>query len=371
VYKILNKNKLYWLCQVLGWGVWIGNETIFYSTEFHDDSWFFVQSALLNVLLCIFLTHKLRQIIKKYNWVELPIDQAVIRIVLSVFVIASVLAAINIPLDFYVLDILDTNEITTLSLLQYVLFWGKPIMFWALFYYSYHYFERKSEMEVERLKLEASVRETEAKVLRAQMNPHFMFNALNSIRALILEDPSKAQKGITQLSNILRSSLLADRRKTVSLAEEMRTVDDYLALEKIRYEERLQVSKNIDENTLQFQIPPMLLQTLIENAIKHGVSKPIKGGFVHLETKKIGNNLKISISNTGHLGATDSGGFGLENTAQRLKLLYSEEASFTIQQSEKDIVLATILIPLPLEKEDKTLVQTANDMFKKAVKLNV
>jgi LytS/YehU family sensor histidine kinase len=108
----------------------------------------------------------------------------------------------------------------------------KPLMIWTLFYYASHYFERKSEIEVEKVRLESSIRETESKVLRAQMNPHFMFNALNSIRALILEEPEKAQKAVTQLSNILRSSLLADRRKTVSLSEELRTVEDYLALEK-------------------------------------------------------------------------------------------------------------------------------------------
>ena len=325
----------------------------------------------MNFALCIFLTHQLRRIIKKYNWVELPITQSVTRIIASVMVMAMILALINIPSDFDALQDQIGDEISIVEIIQYVLFWGKPLMFWALFYTSYNYFQRKSEMEVDKVRLEASIRETEAKVLRAQMNPHFMFNALNSIRALILEDPAKAQKGITQLSNILRSSLLADRRKTVSLAEELRTVDDYLALEKIRYEERLQVKKDIAADSLNFQIPPMLLQTLIENAIKHGVSKPIKGGFVALETKQLDGKLHIKISNTGHLGATDSGGFGLENTAQRLKLIYGEEAQFSIEQTEKDIVTAEILIPLPLEKEELSLAEAANKFMKKAVKLNV
>lgn len=363
----MTKTKLYWLFQILGWSAWIINEAVFYTTVFGEDN-FWIQSTLLNVILCIFLTHQLRAVIKKYHWVELPINQAIIRIIFAVILIAAVISIINIPLDFKALEDVIEKEISVLTVIQYLFFWGKPIMFWAVFYYSYHYFERKTEMEVEKVKLESSIRETESKVLRAQMNPHFMFNALNSIRALIIEDPSKAQKGVTQLSNILRSSLLADRRKTVSLSEELRTVEDYLALEKIRYEERLIVEKSIAPESLSVQIPPMLLQTLIENAIKHGVSKPIKGGFVKLETAILNGTLSIKISNTGQLISTESGGFGLENTAQRLNLLYGEVAKFEISQVSKEVVLAEISIPIPTEKEENfPFGKMANNLIKKAV----
>jgi two-component system, LytTR family, sensor kinase len=367
----MTKKRIYWLCQLLGWSAWITNEAIFYSNEFgHENFWF--ESTILNLVLCIFLTHQLRALIKKFHWVELPINQAVIRIISAVIIMAAIISFVNIPLDFDALEDVIDKDITAIMIIQYVLYWGKPIMFWALFYYSYHYFERKTEMEVEKIKLESSIRETESKVLRAQMNPHFMFNALNSIRALVLEDPSKAQKGITQLSNILRSSLLADRRKTVSLLEELRTVDDYLALEKIRYEERLMVEKNISTESLHVQIPPMLLQTLIENAIKHGVSKPIKGGFVKLETSVSENKLYINISNTGQLISTESGGFGLENTAQRLNLLFGEEAKFEISQTSKDIVTANIIIPFSFEKEGTfPFGKMANNLLKKAAGGNI
>jgi two-component system, LytTR family, sensor kinase len=366
----MTKKRIYWICQVIGWSAWIINEAIFYSTEFDNDK-FWIQSTVINVTFCIFLTHQLRALIKKYHWVELPINQAVIRIIAAVIIMAGVISIINIPLDFDALAEVIEKKVSFLVVIQYLLYWGKPLLFWALFYYSYHYFERKTEMEVEKVKLESSIRETESKVLRAQMNPHFMFNALNSIRALILEDPSKAQKGVTQLSNILRSSLLADRRKTVSLLEELRTVDDYLALEKIRYEERLMVEKNISPESLNVQIPPMLLQTLIENAIKHGVSKPIKGGFVKLETYLQQGKLFINISNTGQLISTESGGFGLENTAQRLNLLFGEEAKFEISQTNKDVVTANIIIPFSIEKEESfPFGKMANNLLKKAVGSN-
>jgi len=335
------------MLQIFGWSAWLINETLIYTNNYGWSlDWF--MAAVLNIIIVLLLTNYFRKVIKQYGWVEIGIDKVIPRILLAVGFMSILMALINIPLDSYLLrEHEDANLWSFFFILQYIFSWAKPLMIWTLFYYASHYFERKSEVEVDKIRLESSVKETESKVLRAQMNPHFMFNALNSIRALILEDPDKAQKAVTQLSNILRSSLLADRRRTVSLSEEMRTVDDYLALEKIRYEERLQIRKNIYPETLTVQVPPMLLQTLVENAIKHGVSKPVKGGFVSLEAKLTGNHLLIAISNTGTLERTDSGGFGLENTAHRLELLFGSESKFSIFQASKDVVTAEIIIPIP------------------------
>ena len=349
----MSRTKLYWLLQIFGWSAWLINETLIYTNNYGWSlDWF--MAAILNITIVLLLTNYFRKVIKKYGWVEIGIDKVIPRILLAVGFMSIFMALVNIPHDSYLLrEHEEANLWSFFFILQYIFSWAKPLMIWTLFYYASHYFERKSEVEVDKIRLESSVKETESKVLRAQMNPHFMFNALNSIRALILEDPDKAQKAVTQLSNILRSSLLADRRRTVSLSEEMRTVDDYLALEKIRYEERLQVRKNIYPETLTVQVPPMLLQTLVENAIKHGVSKPVKGGFVSLESKVMGKNLSITISNTGTLERTDSGGFGLENTAHRLELLFGPESKFNIFQASKDVVTAEIIIPIPQIEPEK------------------
>lgn len=359
----MSRTKLYWVLQIFGWSAWLANDTFLYTRSFGWSlDWFVI--ADLNILIAIALTHNFRKLIKKYGWVELPINQVIPRILLMVSLMSIIITLINIPIDSYLLrDIEETDFWSFFTILQFFFNWGKPLMIWTLFYYASHYFERKSEVEVDKIRLESSVKETESKVLRAQMNPHFMFNALNSIRALILEDPDKAQKAVTQLSNILRSSLLADRRKTVSLSEEMRTVDDYLALEKIRYEERLQIRKNIYPETMTVQVPPMLLQTLVENAIKHGVSKPVKGGFVSIEAKVVGTNLVMIISNTGVLESTESEGFGLQNTAHRLELLFGSESKFKIYQSSKDVVAAEIIIPIPpvdSEKANNPLAKITN-----------
>lgn len=349
----MSRTKLYWMLQIFGWSAWLANEAILYNNTY-DLSFEWFASAVLNIFIAIVLTHHFRKVIKKYDWIEISIDQVIPRILLAVGAMSMFMALVNIPIDTYILREHEKADFWSFFFLfQYIFYWAKPLMIWTLFYYASHYFERKSEVEVDKIRLESSVKETESKVLRAQMNPHFMFNALNSIRALILEDPDKAQKAVTQLSNILRSSLLADRRRTVSLSEEMRTVDDYLALEKIRYEERLQIRKNIYPETLTVQVPPMLLQTLVENAIKHGVSKPVKGGFVSIETKIMGKKVLINISNTGTLETTDSGGFGLENTAHRLELLFGPESKFRIFQASKDVVTAEITIPIPSIEPEK------------------
>ena len=338
------KKKLYWLLQISGWTFWVINDLISYAV-LTGFSWSLVEDEIINLFIFIGLTHYYRELIKKWNWAELPFVQLLPRMALCIFVMSFCMAILNIQLEqLLAFSFIDFDN--KLLIITYIINISKPLTMWSLVYYSYHYFERKSEVEVEKIRLESSIRETEAKVLRAQMNPHFMFNALNSIRALVLEEPDKAQKAVTQLSNILRSSLLADRRKTVQLGEELRTVDDYLALEKIRYEDRLQIRKNIYPDTLGVSVPPMLIQTLVENGIKHGVSKPVKGGFVAIESQIKGEAVEIRISNTGILEKTDSEGIGIENTSHRLELLFGAKASFRIYQASKDVVCAEVTIPI-------------------------
>ena len=336
----MSRKKTYWFFQITGWTALGLNELLNYIpvTGWED---LLLLEVIVNIIFGILLTHTYRYIALRWNWTELPVMQLALRLLPAILIIASVLTAINVQLDKQII-IFDDPQ---LAILNAFANFCKYVLVWTLIYHMFHYFERRKEIEVEKIRIESSAKETEAKVLRAQLNPHFMFNALNSIRALILEDPDRAQKGITQLSNILRSSLLADRRRTVSLGEEMRTVDDYLALEKIRYEDRLEIRKNIYPDALGVQVPPMMLQTLVENAIKHGVSKPVKGGFVSIDAHVRNRALHLCISNTGVLETTESGGFGLENTAHRLELLFGPEASFRIYQGSENVVCAEVVIP--------------------------
>jgi len=198
------------------------------------------------------------------------------------------------------------------------------------------------------LKLEALVKELELKTIKAHINPHFIFNSLNGIRALVDENPGRARNAITELSNILRSSMQTDKLESVSLEKELSIVKDYLALENMRFEDRLKVEYEIDEDTLDQPVPPMMLQTLVENAIKHGISKQVSGGKIKIVSDFKDNYHELAVQNTGRLlnGTVKGEGFGLPSTLNRLSLLYGEKAKFSIQQLSNEIVEARVLLPV-------------------------
>ena len=216
-------------------------------------------------------------------------------------------------------------------------------LFWSLAYFIYLYFERYNTS----LKYEATIRETELKNLKSQLNPHFIFNALNSIRALVDENPKKSKEAITQLSHILRNSLNSDRKKLVPFAEELRTVKDYLGLESIRYEERLSTTFDIATGSEKFQVPPLMLQTLVENGIKHGIANLKKGGYVAISTFLKEGQLVVQVRNTGQLANNHKlkKGFGLANTKKRLEMIYGSEAKFKIKNEDLKTVLTEIKLP--------------------------
>jgi LytS/YehU family sensor histidine kinase len=224
------------------------------------------------------------------------------------------------------------------------------ILIWILIYFTYHYIVKTRAAQLDKIRLESLVKELELKTIKSHINPHFIFNALNSIRALIDENPNRARNAITELSNILRSSMQAEKVETVPFEKELDIVKDYLALEYIRFEDRLKIEYQIDEDTLDQPVPPMMLQTLVENAIKHGIGKQIQGGIVKVISDFKENFHELVVQNTGYLnGHVKSDGFGLSSTRNRLQLLFGEKANFEIIQVGSDLVEARIMIPVEIK----------------------
>jgi hypothetical protein len=205
---------------------------------------------------------------------------------------------------------------------------------------------RSAEMEALRLALIAQTSQFHA--LRSQLNPHFLFNCLNGLRELIDEDRNRAKQVIDLLSALLRYTLRADRVETVSLREELEAVEDYLTLEKVRFEERLRIHFDIDPRSLEAKLPPMLLQTLAENGVKHGIALLPAGGDLAIVTEVLEENLRIEVTNTGKLSAATEGSsaVGLDNTRERLRLMYGNGASLTLVAAEQSKVRAEVVIPL-------------------------
>jgi LytS/YehU family sensor histidine kinase len=221
------------------------------------------------------------------------------------------------------------------------------LIIWNLIYFTYHYVVKSQQEQLDKVKLQSLVKELELKTIKAHINPHFIFNALNSIRALVDENPVRARQAITELSNLLRSSMQAEKVETTPLSRELNIVKDYLALEHIRFEDRLNVEYEIDDDTLGQPVPPMMLQTLVENAIKHGISKKMEGGVIKIISDFKEDHHELIVRNTGHLnGDFNPDGFGLYSTESRLKLMYGDKAKFEIRNvKESEMVEAIVHMP--------------------------
>lgn len=194
------------------------------------------------------------------------------------------------------------------------------------------------------LQSSAFANKAQLEMLRYQLNPHFLFNALNSIRASVDEDSVRAKQMITQLSEFLRYSLLGESEKKIPLRDELEAVRNYLAIEKIRFEDKLSVEFDIEQKSENFKVPCFLLNPLVENAIKHGLqtsSKPLK---INISANIFDNKLILEVSNSGKLKKDLNGnGIGLKNVRERLEKLFGENGKFELKQ-ENDFVKARIEI---------------------------
>ena len=347
--NILRRKKVYWISQITGWSIF-GAANIFVNSSVEGFS---INTILVWIIVCfagVLLTHTLRYYVNKLNWLDFSLNKTIPKVLLSSVTIGIILFVI-LYFSHSVLEGTELEEFRFSTPFMGILNLSSVILFWTLIYFSIHYFENYKKAEIESYIWEAAVKDFELKTLKSQLNPHFMFNALNSIRALIEEDPESAQTAVTKLSNILRYSLKMERIETVPLEDEMKAVSDYLSLEKIRFEERLKFEMEISPNSLNIEIPPMMIQTLVENGIKHGISKRTGGGEISICSAVSDSELFIKIKNNGRIEdemLKHSKGFGISNTKHRLNLLYGEKASFTIKNDSEDAVLAEIIIPINL-----------------------
>ncbi len=412
-------NLRYWLCQVLGWGLWCafglyvnlvvyedGFKNAYGEANLATAKHKFYISLIITFITAIVITHILRLILKRIDWLRFSFNRILLIFVLGIFGSGIALYFIsdfaekkfNVSLDEYRKETkkqvaiqgeadaglsnvdyysksstpISKEQLHAINSLKKSTNWyrnqkGEWTMIdrsnlvviyqtiilsslWLLIYFMWHYIERTRKDRMDRFKLEATVKELELKTIKAHINPHFIFNSLNSIRALVDENPERARTAITELSNILRSSLQAEKLETVTLEKEIDIVKDYLALEKMRFEDRLNIEYHIDEDTLDQQVPPMMLQTLVENAIKHGVSKQIEGGTVKVYSDFVNSHYELKVENTGILNAMNNAGFGLKSTQDRLKLLFGPGSSFNIKQATENTVAVTVALPLKINK---------------------
>lgn len=341
--------SLYWRCQIIGWGLvsllWL------YIALVRDQ--FTTLQALVNYVLdvsiCIGLTHGYRSIALKSGWNLLGIKKLLRRIVPAIVILSLLfMLMMNLKMSAFIYWGQGVNTfLEDLSVWNPVLITGlRHMAIWVLAYHAYHFYIREVNTTKVNAQLSLIAKQSQLDNLSAQLNPHFLFNSLNSIKALVIENPKSARRAIDLLSDLLRSSLYEKEHLTISIAEELALVKDYVELEKLRFEERLTVTLNVDPALEYVKIPPLSIQLLVENAIKHGVDKQLEGGAVDISVQKQEDYVVVQVKNPGVLSKGEDAGVGLKNLSERLLLQYDGLARIEVETPSDNLVLATLIIPI-------------------------
>ncbi len=346
---IVQNKSPFWAFQFGGWGLFL---IVILVANFLQSSFQWSNIALaFSVFGFGFLTTSLyRAYVKKHDWISRSPKRLVIPIFIGSLITSLTWTVLFLAVQLVIDSMADvaSNSFDLVQLIVSFLNNLFLVLLWSLFYFAYHYFTIAQTARVARYKSEAAARDAQLNTLKGQINPHFMFNSLNNIRALMLEDVSRSREMLTKLSDLLRYSMTISEKRVVPLREEIAIVRDFLDLNKIQFEEKLQYQFQVDASLNDVQIPPMIVQILVENSVKHGISSNAKGGEVIIAARKEEKTLILEVSNSGKWSAdskrSDSHGIGLPNIRKRLQIIYGDQASLHLSQ-ENDLVTARIRLP--------------------------
>ncbi|MCS6244964.1 MAG: histidine kinase [Opitutus sp.] len=349
--------RAYWLCQFAGWGgllvICLTPMPFSAGGTLAEVVFYAFQSATGLALSHLLRVAILGQLRETRSWVSLTLR-------LVPWVLAAAIAHIGLLLrltmdlvqpDALGFDSSAESESFTAAYLNNLTLSLSFFVIWTGFYLGLRYYRQYQLALIERLQLAAAVKDADLRALKAQLNPHFLFNSLNTLRALIPPELERPREAVTQLSELLRASLTLGQDETVPLSCELASVDNYLALERLRFEDRLRLRRAIQPAALNRHVPPFLVQTLVENALKYGLAPREQGADITLEAFLRGDTLRIRVTNPGTLAPLVAGtGLGLKNSRARLALLFGPDASLNLRQAGDDIVEAEAILPPPLPR---------------------
>lgn len=339
-------NKRFWMIQAIGWGsLGLSNFWAQYLLGFPMK--LLISNAIVPFLVGFLVTSAYRFAIKNIVWKQWNFGRVLLLILCSSCILSIAFMGLIVLVYKYVLFM--EGDMGTVSFVSNLLVFLVIMFIWNLIYFFIHYFNNWNKAEIEKWQLAAEMKDAQLGSLKSQINPHFVFNTLNNIRALILEDKDRARDMLLNFSDLFRYSLKHSDQVKVDLKEEIEIVNQYLELLSIQYEDKLRFDLHVEEGLQDIQIPPMVLQLLVENAIKHGISQKKEGGSIRINIKRNTDFLHIIVKNTGRLlKATQLGeklGVGLKNIQKRLDLLYNGKAHLGIHE-ENEQVIASIQIPV-------------------------
>lgn len=344
------RNALFWMLHAAGWSAYA--VTQYFGALLYEKPVPYQQVIAIAAIAGFVLTMPMRYIYRRL-WGRPPV-----RIVLGVLVTCYVLAlalrsAINISYrqlvepawQFKTLFEFAQGALSTMYLL----------LCWSALYFGIKYYESLQAQREATLRSAALAQEAQLKMLRYQLNPHFLFNTLNAISTLILDNQNRtANHAVMRLSEFLRYTLDQDPVKTVTLRQEIEALNLYLNTERLRFGERLRLEYAVGEPALDARVPSLLLQPLIENAVKYAISPREGGGSIRIEGRVRGGMLEIAVIDDGpgvqdEQAVRDGRGVGLRNTRERLAVLYSESHRFAVLNSHPGTRIE-IAFPLQVER---------------------
>ncbi len=364
----------YWACQAVGWAgmlVAAAGPILLYPPKDDLERNLLEVAILDRVLLCVFGligSHLLRVVWLGFLRRRRSLLSFSIRAfpwILATTVLQSFWMQVIVKSGFMALPDLPAGFVTDWTLHGFAedfSFHFALMVIWTGFYLGVRSYRRHQQVRLDEVRLLAAAREAELGALKAQLNPHFLFNSLNSLRALLPLELERPRVAITRLADLLRASLLSGQEQLVPLARELETVENYLALEHLRHEERLRWRIEADSDARGRPVPPFLVQGLVENAVKHGIDRSEAGGEIVVAARVQGAALRLTVSGPGSLEVLDAGPVGpgrtrgeastrvgLANARARLALLFGPDARLALQADGFTRVVAEVFIPgIPL-----------------------
>jgi two-component system, LytTR family, sensor kinase len=343
---IRNRNRLFWILNIGGWTgytitAWLGA----FAHE-KPEAYFAVIAA---TALSGFLVTLPMRILFRRLWTSTPIKLATVGLVACYGIALGWRWLQNYLYYDWVKS--DWHPQGFMEYVGGVMGSFYILLCWSGLYFGIKYYQQLQEQTEQTLKATAAAHQAQLKMLRYQLNPHFLFNTLNAISTLILDGANAtANKAVSRLSDFLRYTLDNDPMSQVTLGSELDAIDLYLEIEKVRFGDRLVIEKSIESPAEHALVPSLILQPLIENAIKYAISPKEEGGTLRIAARVQRGVLVLQLTDTGPgLGNGDSkqksSGVGLKNTRERLQQLYGDNQAFTLAPNEPSGLSITINLP--------------------------
>ena len=338
----------YWGCQLFGWGgVALFGRIMDALQSLASPHAVLGQDHQFLPLTCLaglVATHLLRMIITRGKWLEMAPGRLITRYATAIAITTLVLSLIGVTL--FKLPSVSEGKMETFTIALMIN--SSLVGAWMAIYFLFHFYEGFHKARQEQLLLHEAITLSQLESLRLQLNPHFLFNALNSIRALIPASSAEAREAVTRLAEVLRATLTSIHEKSVPLAREMELVRDYLAVEKLRFGDHLRVIEEIAPEAASITIPPLMLLTVVENAIKHGVQRHEEAATLIIKVSIRESQVCLSVESPGSLSEAEyssSLGIGLKNVRERLQLIYGQNAVADLKSLDDMTVRCSLRYP--------------------------